>query len=158
MLKMRERILRIIPDATEVVSYSMPAFKIDGEIVAGMLAAKHHVGYYPFSGKTLGSLQRELRSFSTTKSAVHVPVDRPLSVAMLRKLIAARRAEIVVDDWATLGLAAPARRALQSAGVNRLRDLTKLREGDLAALHGMGPNAVKSLRAAMKKQRISFKR
>lgn len=158
MLKMRERILRTIPDATEVVSYGMPAFEIDGEIVAGMLAAKHHVGYYPFSGKTLGGLKRELRSYSTTKSGLHVSVDRPLSAALLRKLIAARRAELVIDDWTSLKLAAPARRALQLAGVHQLRDLATWREADLAALHGMGPNAVKSLRAAMKKQRISFKR
>lgn len=158
MLKMRERILRIIPDATEVVSYGMPAFKIDGEIVAGILAAKHHVGYYPFSGTTLGGLKRELRSYSTTKSAVHVPVDEPISAALLRKLLNARRAEIVVDDWVTLGLAAPARRALQSAGVNGLRDLTKRREADVGDLHGMGPNTLNLLRAAMKIQGLSFKR
>ncbi|MEY3977806.1 MAG: hypothetical protein RLZZ284_662, partial [Actinomycetota bacterium] len=43
MLVMRERILKIVPEAVEVVSYGMPAFKIDGAIVAGMLAAKNHV-------------------------------------------------------------------------------------------------------------------
>ena len=158
MLVMRERILRIIPDAVEVVSYGMPAFKIDGAIVAGMLAAKHHVGYYPFSGTTLGAMKRELRGFSTTKSGLHVPVDTPLSAALLRKLIAARRAELVTDDWASLKLASPARRALDGAGVHRVADLARWREADIAALHGMGPNALTMLRTAMKKRRISFKR
>ena len=39
MLVMRERILKIIPGAVEVVSYGMPAFKLDGTVVAGMLSA-----------------------------------------------------------------------------------------------------------------------
>lgn len=42
MLAMRERILEIVPDAQEVLSYGMPAFKVDGVIVAGMLANRHH--------------------------------------------------------------------------------------------------------------------
>jgi uncharacterized protein YdhG (YjbR/CyaY superfamily) len=158
MLLMRERILKIIPDATEVVSYGMPAFKIDGTIVAGMLANNKHVGYYPFSGSTLGRLQPELQKYSKTKSALHVPIDKPLSVALLRKLIATRRSEIDTDEWRHLGIAAPARRALDGAGLRRLRDLTKWREAEIAALHGMGPNAISTLRDALKKKRLAFKR
>ena len=45
MLEMRKRILEIVPQAEEVVSYGMPAFKIDGKIFAGLLANKKHVGY-----------------------------------------------------------------------------------------------------------------
>lgn len=157
MLVMRERILKIVPEAVEVVSYGMPAFKIDGAIVAGMLAAKNHVTYCPFSGTTLGTLKRDLSAFSATKSALHVPFDKPLSMALLRKLIAARRAELVTDDWVPLGLAAPARRALQSAGVHHLRDLATWHWAEVAALHGMGPNALKALRAAMKAKGLSFK-
>ena len=156
MLEMRRRILRVIPHATEVVSYGMPAFKIDGEIVAGLLAAKHHVGFYPFSGSTLGGLRRELGVFSTTKSAVHVPVDKPLSQRLVRKLIEARRTEI--DPWDVLGLAAPARRALATAGVNRVRDLASWKIAEITALHGMGPRAMRAIQAAMKREGIRFKR
>ena len=55
MLEMRKRILEIVPKAEEVVSYGMPAFKVDGKIVAGLLANKKHVGYYPFSGSIFPS-------------------------------------------------------------------------------------------------------
>ena len=92
MLAMRERILEIVPDAQEVLSYGMPAFKVDGVIVAGMLANRHHVGYYPFSGNVLKRFPYELRDYSQTKSALHVPIDRPLSRTMLKKLITARLA------------------------------------------------------------------
>ena len=90
MLEMRNRILEIIPDAEEVVSYGMPAFKLDGRVLAGLLANKRHVGYYPFSGSILHLFPEELAKFSTTKSAIHVPVDKPLAKGLIKKLIKAR--------------------------------------------------------------------
>ena len=90
MLEMRNRILEIIPDAEEVVSYGMPAFKLDGRVLAGLLANKRHVGYYPFSGSILHLFPEELAKFSTTKSAIHVPVDKPLAKGLIKKLIRAR--------------------------------------------------------------------
>jgi uncharacterized protein YdhG (YjbR/CyaY superfamily) len=90
MLEMRERILSIIPKAEEVVSYGMPAFRLDGVVVAGVLANKRHVGYYPFSGSILNLFPEELAKFTTTKSAIHVPVDKPLTKTLLTKLIKAR--------------------------------------------------------------------
>lgn len=94
MLEMRKRILEIVPMAEEVVSYGMPAFKVEGKIVAGLLSNKKHVGYYPFSGSILHLFTEELQNFTTTKSALHVPIDRPLSKTLLRKLIKARQREI----------------------------------------------------------------
>ncbi len=91
MIEMRERILQIVPQAEEVISYGMPAFKVDGKIVAGLLANKKHVGYYPFSGSVLHLFEKELVKFSITKSAIHVPIDKPLSKALMAKLIKARR-------------------------------------------------------------------
>ena len=90
MLEMRRRILEIVPDAQEVVSYGMPAFKVDETIVAGLLANKKHVGYYPFSGSILKLFPEELAGFSKTISAVHVPVDKPLTKTLMKKLIKAR--------------------------------------------------------------------
>jgi uncharacterized protein YdhG (YjbR/CyaY superfamily) len=90
MLEMRMRILEIVPDAVEVISYGMPAFKVNDTIVAGLLANKKHVGYYPFSGSILKLFPEELAAFSKTISAVHVPIDKPLSKTLMRKLIKAR--------------------------------------------------------------------
>jgi uncharacterized protein YdhG (YjbR/CyaY superfamily) len=90
MLEMRRRILEIVPNAEEVVSYGMPAFKLDGNIVAGILSNKNHIGYYPFSGSVLHLFEKELSSFKTTKSALHIPIGMPLSKTLLTKLIKAR--------------------------------------------------------------------
>ena len=90
MLEMRDRILEIIPDAVEVISYGMPAFELDGVVIAGVLANKKHVGYYPFSGSILKLFPEELAKYSTTMSAIHVPIDKPLPKGLLKKLIKAR--------------------------------------------------------------------
>ena len=54
-------------------------------------------------------------------------------------------------------LSAPARRALAAAGYVRLEQLTEVTEAQIAALHGMGPNAIRKLRAALEERRLSFR-
>ena len=54
-------------------------------------------------------------------------------------------------------LAAPARRALLAAGYTSLQDLTEAKESDVAKLHGMGPNAMRALRDALKERGLSFR-
>ncbi len=54
-------------------------------------------------------------------------------------------------------LAAPARRALESIGVNCLEDLAKFSRDEIAALHGMGPNAMTALEAAILAANLSFR-
>ena len=55
-------------------------------------------------------------------------------------------------------LAAPARRALEREGLTTLAKLARRSEADVAALHGMGPNAVGKLRALLKKEGLGFAR
>jgi predicted RecB family nuclease len=55
-------------------------------------------------------------------------------------------------------VAAPARRALQKAGIKRINDLSKFSEAEILNLHGMGPKAVAVIKAAMKKQKVNFKK
>jgi hypothetical protein len=54
------------------------------------------------------------------------------------------------------GMAAPARRALAGAGYQRLAQLSKVTEAEIKQLHGIGPNALKLLRAALKAKGLSF--
>ncbi len=54
-------------------------------------------------------------------------------------------------------LAAPAQRALAGAKIGSLTALAKKREAEVAALHGMGPNALAALKAALKAKGLSFK-
>jgi uncharacterized protein YdhG (YjbR/CyaY superfamily) len=94
---LRHTILEIVPDAEQVLSYRVPAFRVDGRIVAGFAAFKDHVSYLPFSGSVLGELEDELDGYAMTKSSLHFPVDRPLPETLVRKLIAVRLAEVRGD-------------------------------------------------------------
>lgn len=90
---LRKTITSIIPEAEECISYAMPAFKLNGEVVAGFLATSKGCSYYPFSGTTLRTLAVDLADFSQTKGALHFDAKKPLPRALVRKLIAARIAE-----------------------------------------------------------------
>jgi uncharacterized protein YdhG (YjbR/CyaY superfamily) len=90
---LRGVILEIVPEAEQGISYRVPAFRVDGKVVAGFAAFKHHLSYLPFSGSVLGRLEDELRGYQMTKSSLHFPSDRPLPKALVQKLIAVRLAE-----------------------------------------------------------------
>jgi hypothetical protein len=55
-------------------------------------------------------------------------------------------------------LAAPAQRALAGAGIQNLQQLTKFSEAEIKQLHGIGPNALKQLRSALKAKGLSFRK
>jgi uncharacterized protein YdhG (YjbR/CyaY superfamily) len=90
---LRRTILGIVPDAEQVISYRVPAFRVGGKTVAGFAAFKNHLSYLPFSGSVLRQLADELEGYTTTKSALHFPVDRPLPKTLVKKLIAVRIGE-----------------------------------------------------------------
>ena len=91
---LRRTILEIVPDAEQVISYRVPAFRVGGKTVAGFAAFKNHLSYLPFSGSVIGQLPNELRDYATTESSVHFPVDRPLPKALVKKLIDVRLADL----------------------------------------------------------------
>ena len=168
---MRKRILEVIPEAEEVVSYGMPAFKVNGNIVAGIMAAKNHVGFYPFSGSVLELFPKELAKYRTTKSAIHVPIGEPLSKALLAKLIKARLSQCPVkqgridlskyelsdDYWRELRIAAPARRGLIDKQLIKLGDLKRLTESEFLKIHAIGPKAAATIRRQMRREGVKFR-
>ena len=91
--RLRQAILAVLPDAEECISYSMPAFRHQGHVVAGFLATAKGCSYFPFSGTTLSTLSSEVARYDRTKSALHFDPARPLPRVLVRKLIKARIAE-----------------------------------------------------------------
>jgi uncharacterized protein YdhG (YjbR/CyaY superfamily) len=90
---LRRTILEIVPEAEQVISYRVPAFRVQGKTIAGFAAFKDHLSYLPFSGSVLGQLGDELEGYAMTKSSLHFPVDRPLPKALVGKLIRVRLAD-----------------------------------------------------------------
>jgi len=73
-------------------------------------------------------------------------------VAMIKE-----KNSIAKDEPFPRGVSKPAQRALASAGYTRLDQLTAARESDLAALHGMGPKALKILKETLQQQGKAFR-
>jgi uncharacterized protein YdhG (YjbR/CyaY superfamily) len=91
---LRRTIGRVVPAVQECISYGMPAFRVEGGIVAGFAATKAGYSYYPFSGQTLSELSDEVEGYKGTKSVLHFSAKQPLPVSLVRKLLKARLAEI----------------------------------------------------------------
>jgi uncharacterized protein YdhG (YjbR/CyaY superfamily) len=124
--KLRRTIHAVLPDVEECISYSMPAFRHDGRVVAGFLATSKGCSYFPFSGTTLSTLAAELRASDRTKSALHFDPERPLPASLVRKLLKARIAEasvprITPEKKAKAGSVARSRRRGPSTSARRSR-------------------------------------
>lgn len=87
---LRQIIKEIVPDATEVISYNMPAFKYHGSLLVYFAACKNHCGFYPGSGSTVAQLGDELKGYKTTKGSIHFPYDKPLPKALINKVVLLR--------------------------------------------------------------------
>jgi uncharacterized protein YdhG (YjbR/CyaY superfamily) len=91
--KLRKTIRAIVPKAEECVAYRIPAFRVNGKLVAGFLATAKGCSYFPFSGTTLATLADELEGYDRTRGSLHFDPAKPLPKALLRKLIKARMDE-----------------------------------------------------------------
>jgi uncharacterized protein YdhG (YjbR/CyaY superfamily) len=100
---LRRTIRSIVPGVEECISYGMPAFRLDGRVIAGFAATARGCSYYPFSGATLATLAEELTGYEGTRSAVHFEPDRPLPVALVRKLLRARVTELTASGRGSSG-------------------------------------------------------
>jgi len=91
---LRSTLLRLLPAATEAMSYGMPAVKVDGRTIAGYAARTGYCSYYPHSGDVLADLGADVLDYRQTKGALHFPSDRPLADDLVQKLIAAKLARL----------------------------------------------------------------
>ena len=98
--EMRRRILNIVPEAEQKISYGTPAFAIGGKVVAGFASFKNHLAYLPHSGRVFTQLERELQGFVRTSGSLHVPIDQPLAADLLAALIEAKMHVLETDgQW-----------------------------------------------------------
>jgi uncharacterized protein YdhG (YjbR/CyaY superfamily) len=90
--KMRAAIRSVVPpEATETISYGIPAFKHNGVLV-WFAAFSSHCSLFP-TASVIESFKNELKGFSTSKGTIHFPIDKPLPIALVKKLVKARVAQ-----------------------------------------------------------------
>jgi uncharacterized protein YdhG (YjbR/CyaY superfamily) len=76
------------PEATEAISYGMPAFKYKGTLV-WFAAFSNHCSFFP-TGSVIETFKNELKGFSTSKGTIQFPTDKPLPTAIVKKMVKAR--------------------------------------------------------------------
>jgi uncharacterized protein YdhG (YjbR/CyaY superfamily) len=91
--KLRRTIRAAAPKAEECISHGIPAFRLNGRSLVFFGAWANHCSLYPGSSITLKKFQNELRDFQTNKGTLHFSPDKPVPVALVKKLVKARIAE-----------------------------------------------------------------
>jgi uncharacterized protein YdhG (YjbR/CyaY superfamily) len=87
--KVRATIRATVPaDATEGISWGMPMFKYKGMLL-GLAAFSNHCSIFP-GPDVIAALKDELKGFHTSKGTIQFPKDKPLSAALVRKVVKAR--------------------------------------------------------------------
>jgi uncharacterized protein YdhG (YjbR/CyaY superfamily) len=88
--KIRATIRAAAPkDAAECISYGMPAFRYKGALV-GYAAFKQHCSFFPMSGRVLDDFADDVKEYRTAKGTLQFPQDKPLSAALVKKMVKAR--------------------------------------------------------------------
>jgi uncharacterized protein YdhG (YjbR/CyaY superfamily) len=83
--QLRAAIRAAAPEAEETISYNMPAFAQHGTLVY-FASMKNHIGFYP-TASGIAAFQEELAAYEGTKGAVHFPLDQPVPVDLIQRIV-----------------------------------------------------------------------
>ena len=90
--KLRKAIQAAAPKAVECISYQMPAFRLDGKMLAYFAAWENHCAFYP-GPYPLEIHKEELRNYDCSKGTLRFPANKPLPASLVRKLVKVRIAQ-----------------------------------------------------------------
>ncbi|WP_439556751.1 iron chaperone [Dyadobacter sp.] len=85
--QIRKTIREVVPDAQEMISYQIPAFKRNGRYLIYFAGWKKHIALYPVSGEMVAGLKDELANYKGSKGSVHFPLDKEMPLDLVRKII-----------------------------------------------------------------------
>jgi len=91
LIQVRQLIRKTAPQSEEMISYGMPAFKMNGKIV-WIGAFSKHIGFYPKVTRT-DALKKELSNYEGTKGSVHFPLNKPLPLELISEMVRVRFSE-----------------------------------------------------------------
>ena len=83
--EMRETIRKAAPGAGEAISYRIPTFKLNGNLVH-FAAFKNHIGFYPTSSGIL-AFKKELSGYKISRGTVQFPMDKPMPLDLVRRIV-----------------------------------------------------------------------
>jgi uncharacterized protein YdhG (YjbR/CyaY superfamily) len=89
--QLRQTIKQAAPKATEVISYGMPGFR-QNKVLVYYAVHQEHIGFYPTPGPIV-HFRQELEKYNTSKGAIQFPINKPLPLPLIKKIVKFRAAE-----------------------------------------------------------------
>ncbi|MFU8891298.1 MAG: iron chaperone [Anaerosomatales bacterium] len=90
--EIRSLVRGIVPDATETISYQMPTFDLNGAHLVHFAGYDTHIGFYPIP-TGIEAFKEELGAYKTGKGSVRFPLDQPLPLDLIRRIVEFRAEE-----------------------------------------------------------------
>lgn len=155
--KLRLIIQKAEPTLEEAIRYGLPTFRLNTSNIIHFGVFKTHIGLYP-GPDAIKQYKKELAQYRTTKGTVQLPLTKTLPAPLITKLVrfAVQEYEKKHPTGPFALLSKPAQRALLSARIKTVKDLSKRTQKEVMSLHGMGPKSLPRLRALLKKEKCSF--
>jgi uncharacterized protein YdhG (YjbR/CyaY superfamily) len=165
--QLRSTIIKAAPGAKEIIKYAIPTFYLNGNLVH-FAGYKNHIGFYP-APSGIKKFEKELAQYKGAKGSVQFPLDAPLPLDLVKKIVAFRVYENTYEKPSKIKkekspgksfmslLSAPARRALEKEGILTEKELAQYTEAQLLRLHGVGPASIPVLQKVLQQKGLSFK-
>ncbi|MXN92409.1 hypothetical protein GR160_14365 [Flavobacterium sp. Sd200] len=163
--QLREAILQTAPNATEGISYAMPAYKLNGKPLVYFAGYKSHIGFYatPTGHEAFAP---ELAQYKQGKGSVQFPVNEPLPLDLIKRIVLFRvkeneantskskkaKEEHIFDE-----LSAPAQRALAEHNIVGVTQLSTFTEKEILSMHGIGKSSIPKIMALLNSHGLKFK-
>jgi uncharacterized protein YdhG (YjbR/CyaY superfamily) len=88
LMQVRDTIRKSAPQATEAIKYAIPTFVLNGNLVH-FAGYEKHIGFYP-APTGMDAFKKELAPYKQGKGSVQFPIDKPMPLALIRKIVAYR--------------------------------------------------------------------
>jgi uncharacterized protein YdhG (YjbR/CyaY superfamily) len=98
MEQLRATIRAAAPDATEAISYNMPAFRLDGQFFVSYEAFKRHYSLFPWTDAMLAELREAVKPYAVGKGTLRFPADKAIPLALVTRIIEVRLREFGAAD------------------------------------------------------------
>jgi len=94
--ELRRAIKEETPQAEEVISYNMPAFKMK-KVLVYYAAQKNHIGFYPTASPII-AFEKELKAYKTSKGAIQFPIGEPIPINLVKRIVQYRVKQVLEKE------------------------------------------------------------